>query len=292
VSIRNIAFLVFLLLVLGTADAWACRCFGPGTAQGRLEKASMVVRANFLRIEKLPLSPEQDRNPWAIRKKAIMRVEGSFKGGLKIGEEIAIGQTHGSDCRFSIEPQFVGESVLMYLDGPEEGFPGLTQPTHCNGSDLVRNAVVDIRYIERAETLRGRTMISGVVRDWSRPGGAAEVAVLIKGRGKLIRLRTDAEGYYEALDLRPGSYRVHILPPDGRTIKFATVAHGKTPSFRGGVQPDPTGVQVILQSAHVAQVDFQLGESVALGRVTVRRDLHDSRSHTEAGSALSMNDEE
>jgi hypothetical protein len=125
-------------------------------------------------------------------------------------------------------------------------------------------------------------MISGVVRDWSRPGGTADVAVLIKGRGKIIRLKTDTEGYYEALDLRPGSYRVHIQPPDGRTIKFATVAHGKTPSILGGVQPVTTGVQVILQSAHIARADFQLGESVALGRAAVGRDLHDSRSHIES----------
>jgi hypothetical protein len=127
----------------------------------------------------------------------------------------------------------------------------------CGRGGNVKRSIVDLRYLERAEELRGRTMISGVVHDPNNDA-AANVAVTIVGGGKIIRLKTDAVGYYEAIDLPPGEYRVSVRPVGKRAVSNVFVAPGKDSSFGTYVQPVGSGASVTVAPERVAQVDFHL----------------------------------
>jgi hypothetical protein len=148
-------------------------------------------------------------------KQSTLRVEKVYKGKLKVGQELPFMQGGGADCIWTFSEEGIGTEYLLFLFGDK----GIWAVSVCSRSNTVEGAAADIRYLENIATLRRKTRIYGTLEQefnspveiggpiyWDKP--LAGKTVRITGMGRDLRVKTDAEGFYEVYGLPPGRYRI------------------------------------------------------------------------------------
>jgi hypothetical protein len=152
-------------LLFGVSTSLACLCAPVFWIGDHYEAAGTVVIAEFKRTERERMStrPERDAD-WAT-----MRVERSYKGGLKVGDEIRIYQGTRDSCSVQLNPK-IRERYLLFLteyDSENLGSPRsdghkayLTSP--CAPSGSLKEAGRDVRLVEDFAAAR-RTLRIGDV---------------------------------------------------------------------------------------------------------------------------------
>ena len=207
--------LLLLTLFLVLPDvANACGCRPKMTAiADEVETSDLVVIARVTALIKGP-----NRFPISDISHSTAVIEKVFKGDVKAGEEIRLGQGDATlDCSWDFFPDSIGEQFLLYLDRPEKPSEPFWVST-CRRSTGVEYAQDDLLYLENIDKLRGRTRVSGVVeRDSGDDENLAGQQVRITGKNKSYIATTDKDGVYEIYDLPPGRYTIEpILQPGWR----------------------------------------------------------------------------
>lgn len=205
---RHVFFisLAFLVTLLSAGTAAACMCTEPGTTV----KAEFLASRNVARMRFLSF----DRNePVGGKPGPIMRVkmtvEKVYKGKLRAGEEIVFSHQGDGVCSWGFFEEEVGNSFVFYLGGrPAGGKEWLVRV--CSRSTTMREAGADLAYLDKWESVRGKSRIYGTVFliRGSTPYGYPGRRVRISGMGRDVTLTTDKNGVFEVYGLPPGNYRI------------------------------------------------------------------------------------
>lgn len=218
--------LLLLTLFLFLPDvANACGCRPKMTAVlDEFETSDLVVIARVTALIKGP-----NRFPTSDISHSTAVIEKVFKGDIKAGDEIRLGQGDPIlDCSWDFFPSSVGDKFLFYLDRPEKPSEPFWVST-CRRSSGVEYAKDDLLYLENIDKVRGRTRVSGVVeRDDEDDENLAGHQVRITGRNKSYIATTDKDGVYEIYDLPPGRYTIEPLLQSGWRIDHWLITREET----------------------------------------------------------------
>jgi hypothetical protein len=226
-------FAVLMLIYASAQTASACSCLRSGTVDEEFNRTPNIVILKLKSVEKFAES-EQNYAVGGIRQSKLT-VEKVFKGNLKVGQEMTFAQGGGGDCIWTFDEGAVGQEYLFYLgekpvaDKNPDGIIASTSSDNrtikqevwiagtCSRSGSAAMRSGDIKYLENAAKLRGKTRLSGALMQ-SFPSPTEEPAarlkflagykVTIRGNGKAVELKTDENGLYEIYDLPAGKYTV------------------------------------------------------------------------------------
>lgn len=211
---RTVIILAAAFAVLIAADTvTACSCMSPSLETAVDESANIVVLK--LRAAEKYSEGEQGYGVDGI-KQSRLSVEKVFKGKLKIGQELFFSQGGGADCIWTFSELRIGTEYLFFLEKkPDKN--NLWSGYICSRSNSLKGAAADLKYLENLSDARGKTRLSGMIARQDKPAVEGETGsynvlagatVVIRGRGKNIKLKTDADGVYEIYNLPAGKYTV------------------------------------------------------------------------------------
>ncbi|MBM3783032.1 MAG: hypothetical protein FJW30_01665 [Acidobacteria bacterium] len=241
-----------VLFGLAGVSAWACSCSGWPSAHEAWRNSKKVFTGEVIKTDPAKISDSDgDTTAW-------LRVVEPFKG-TKAGEIYEIGQG-GTSCDWNTR---AGQKVLFYLIETEEG--GLRMP-RCHRSTEVSDATDDLAFLRALPHSASRTRISGLVFRSRRTTGGPEprmngIQISIEGEGLLRSATTNGEGFFELLDLPPGTYRVSAAAPKGWRIEFRYVM-GSSIQRQATSGTDPA---VGLGAKTGVSVNFTLVEDTSIG---------------------------
>lgn len=161
---------------------------------------------------------------WSLRR--------SFKGRLKVRDEIVFGQGGGADCIWTFDEESIGRQYLYYLTRPEKFSEsdrrflplkdhGIWFAFGCGRSTGLARATDDLLYLENISKRRGRTRISGTIGGgFYYPDLDVEgKKIKIIGAKKPTKQRQTKMEYSRSIICRPGSILLNPkCPPGGRLI--------------------------------------------------------------------------
>jgi len=197
---------------------------------------------------------------------AKLVVDQTYKGKLRVGEQLRFVQGTFGDCVRGFSTEEIGQKYLLYLDKPSKD--STYEASTCNGSNRLSSAFDDLAYLDRMSEVVGKTRLSGYFTT-ARDEKPDVEGLLIKVTGKKsYSLRTDKNGFFEVYDLPPGDYIIEPQIPNlwkidmkymfgidehnlRKTIPFATFKYTESvkakrhTSARIRIQPDISAVPPI-----------------------------------------------
>jgi hypothetical protein len=252
------AFLfTFFLLFASAGIASACSCFPTDPLDKEFADAKNVVIMKLTAVTKAD-GAEKYRSIGNI-KQSTLTVQKVFKGKLKVGQELPFEQGGGADCIWTFSEEAIGREYLLFL-GPDRGIWAVSV---CGRSSSVKWAAADIRYLENIATLRRKTRLYGTLeQEFKSPvenGGGdfrheplKDKTVRVTGMGRDMRVKTDAEGFYEVYGLPPGRYRVE--PEKVKGFRLENEDDERT---------DAISVELFSQSHTEANFDFEIDNAIS-----------------------------
>lgn len=211
-----IIFTIFISLAAGVQTASACMCARPDPVDAEFERFAVVGVFKLVSVDDGPEPTGDDVN---LTQRAVakikFRIEKVYKGTLRAGTTVALEQLRLTGCDHSFFAEQTGTSFLFYLDTDPSAGPKW-RVFGCSRSGDVKGAAADLLYLEKMAQVRGKTRLSGIVKQAFVIGGGAnprtdllaDSPVIITGKGKTVQLKTDKNGVYEIYGLAPGRYRV------------------------------------------------------------------------------------
>ena len=246
---RFVLLLPVLVTLVGVAQSvQACVCAGgDNSTLGKFESARFVVVNKIISVHKEPAvqsvssGAETTHTPIMTIVSVKMIVEKVYKGDLKVGDEMIFGQG-GSDCLVDFREDEVGTKFLLYLE-PRKRQSKLWYANSCDRAEplpnystrYIEDAAHDLLYLEKMNTMRGKTRLSGTLisYQWSIADGSvfkkeAGRKVQVVGNGKTYEALTDNEGVYEIYDLPVGTYAISPEVAQGWEIDKNSVFGGRS----------------------------------------------------------------
>jgi hypothetical protein len=209
---------VALTLLLLTKVATACVLVPRPTVLEAYEQADVVVivRAVSQELSDKPLLFSNSRVV-----STTMEIEKVFKGNLRAGDKITLGQGNSPGCTWDFYEEDIGKEYLFYLRSPTKGSKlwfelGFTR------SNLLEYVADDLLYLNNVDARRGKTRVSGTIDDESDLEIAGRT-IWLMGKDKVYETTTDKNGVYEFYDLPPGRYVLEPELPFGWKIDSETV---------------------------------------------------------------------
>ena len=219
----SIVLPVLIAILVLPVLASACMCPAPLALDKEFERSATVgvfkITSTFERQERADDAemPGEGIEPqYATVRQVLFSVEKVFKGTLRPGDEVRLVQIGPTMCDRYFDESMEGTEYLLYLPSDpskdkEWKILGLHALERCNGG---RGGPA----VSRKNGAGARkTRLSGTVIQTFWPAAEGEVyrqeiladsRVVITGKGKTVRLKTDKNGVYEIYDLAPGRYRV------------------------------------------------------------------------------------
>jgi hypothetical protein len=226
----------FLFLVLGCANLYACSCKPTPSLLEAFETSELVVMAKLVEVNAFESGPSTGGGP--IRPNARMIIDKSYKGQMKVGEDLNF-RFGGSNCDYFFDQKLVGSQYLIYLSKADKVDPLTPEPayrlSYCGRSSIFSRAVADLAYLENIEKYRGRTRVSGMLvvpkADSSTTGdpkvkypSVGDVVISFISRvGKIYTTTSHANGMFELYDLPPGEYEFRVKIPAGWRLNGRSV---------------------------------------------------------------------
>jgi hypothetical protein len=254
--------LVLLLLIL-SARSWACVCSANWLSVKQAWKEAPAVFLGTVALAD-PDDPDEDGGQLMFQEQTVrIHVDEAFKGVFP-GQTIELHQD-ANDCSAKFR---TGQRAVFYM------YPGVTRgswsvPPCTRTLGSAEPAGDDLLFLRGLPKSALGTRLSGAielyedspVQAFKRVAGVPNVRVSISGPlGVTREVVTNINGVYELYDLRPGTYSVSIVVPNGLRIKFPVVT-GSAP-VRG------SDASVELDRDGGASVDFVLQADTQLsGRV-------------------------
>jgi len=204
-------FLAFMLLLASAGIASACSCLPSVRVDEEFARSKIVGVFKLAAVEKDEADPEK---PFSGAARLKFTTEKVFKGDIKAGDILPVAQAVLGDCGKYFDEREIGREYLFYASYFKGGMWSISG---CDRSAELRMAAADLLYLENMARVRGKTRISGTVTqvfgiaaegDEERTEFLANSPVVLRGNGKVIRLRTDKNGVYEVYGLAPGKYTI------------------------------------------------------------------------------------
>lgn len=205
-------------------EAHGCTCMVPRTADRDFNQAAFVA---ILKVEGSGRTYKPEKKLMHYKPgQSLLSVKKVYKGNLKIGEKLVFRHVQSSMCGWSFSKEQIGSEFLMYLDSAGDPIrkpvkPAIWSGSICSGSGLLDFKRGDTAFLDKFESVSGKTRISGTIYKESEkyaelfPGHK----ITIEGEGKKIELTTDKNGVYEVYDLPPGKYTVTAAVVDGYAVR-------------------------------------------------------------------------
>lgn len=217
-SIRQILICGFSLVILaaGAGVARACMCGPSPTVDKEYDRHEIVAIFKVVSTsERQERTADEEQPRYPTVKQIKFSVEKVFKGALKPGEEVILRQA-AFGCVKNFDEASEGKDLLVYLTSdPNKDAKWFISP--CSRSTDLEWAAADLLYLEKLSKVLGKTRLSGTIKRYYGAGAEGETTrwetmahspLLITGKGKTVRLKTDEHGAYEVYDLAPGKYRI------------------------------------------------------------------------------------
>jgi hypothetical protein len=220
--ILKIAFAAVAIL-LQTSSGFACTCAPKRSALDEYEASPVVVIARVASVDRAA-KQDPNRGDYGIRSSRLV-VERVYKGDVRVGDEILMGQGDGANCQMRFSEENIGLRALYYLGVPREGTP--LYVTFCGRSTSVARATEDLLYLDRMDQVRGKTRVSGRYAGgfYGKQINVAGTKIYIVGEAKTYETITDDDGVFEIYDLPPGNYRLEPELEPGSNLDFAWIRY-------------------------------------------------------------------
>lgn len=175
-----------------------------------------------LTLESVELLNEKSEGGGNIRHSKF-KVDKTFKGNLKIGDEL-IFKNNYSSCGWSFSEDLVSTKYLFYL-GEKPDKENIWTVSPCSRSGSIKDTAADLLYLKNLEKVLDKTRLSGSVEQFisemTAQGKIEKLNYLsgrkirLAGNGKNTELKTDENGVYEIYDLLPGKYKINLEKING-----------------------------------------------------------------------------
>jgi hypothetical protein len=230
------------------------------------DDADMVLIVRVASVEKLVERDDKDAGRPADRVSSTGAfVEKVFKGDVKAGDVVTLGQGGPGECIWAFEERMIGRRYLLYL-GSREKSPKVWRVSVCSRSTSLDNAMDDLLYLNKLDEVRGKTRISGTVAfAGETKTGIGGRVVRIAGAKKVHEVKTDEKGFYEIYDLPAGAYRFEIETPAGWKAEPYDEPRSYTSNFDGrGEDKSPKKFYIFLkEKKHVSfDLRFEIDKTV------------------------------
>lgn len=248
--------IVCAVLLFGARAAKACECMPvKETVFDAYDAADIVVMARVASVEKAgKAAPYQVDGISSTR--AV--VEAAFKGSIKVGDELTLGQGDAGECVWAFNEQMIGRRYLFYLSS-REASPKIWRVSVCGRSTSVHHALDDLRYLNRLDEVRGKTRISGrVAFVGGKELGVGGRVIRIARANKVHEVKTDEKGFYEIYDLPAGGYQFEIETPAGWKAESDLEPRSYTTNFDGrGEDESPKKFYLFLEDKKHISFDLR-----------------------------------
>ncbi len=215
----KVLLLCFALILLTNAVAFGCWCRDAGPVLDRFESSNSVIVGRLVSVS---------------GNEAKLVVDQTYKGKLRVGDQLRFVQGTFADCVRGFGSGEIGQKYLLYLDKPSK--ESTYEASTCNGSNRLSSAFDDLAYLDRMSEVAGKTRLSGYFTT-ARDDKPDVEGLLIKITGKKsYSLRTDKNGFFEVYDIPPGDYIVEPqIPPRWRVDRkyMFGVADEDSTKFKG-----------------------------------------------------------
>ena len=239
-------------VLLQTAIGFACTCAPKRPVLDEYEASPVVVIARVASVEKAA-KPNNNGGDYGVRSSRLV-VEKVYKGDVRAGDEILLGQGNGANCQMRFSEENIGLRALFYLGVPHEGTP--LNVTFCGRSTSVARATEDLLYLDKLDQVRGKTRVSGRYEGgfYGKQINVAGRKIRIVSEAETYETITDDDGVFEIYDLPPGNYRLEPELEPGLLLDFAWIHHSS-----GGInrdQPSETSVAFTLKPQRHMSMDL------------------------------------
>ncbi len=217
---KRIVFALFFvtLFFLSQQTSFACSCGSRPTVLDEHKSSEVIIIAKAVSVEKA--DKEKGEYFQEDIKSTKWVVEKVYKGNVKAGDEISIGQGDGSNCYMIFKEKVVGNQFVFYIDARsidsgENGRP-VYYVSFCGKSGSLEYAANDLLFLDNLDKLRGKTRISGEINcfDKSCPS-PANIEITFTLENKTFSTKTDKKGFYQIYDLPAGTYLIEAKLPRG-----------------------------------------------------------------------------
>lgn len=243
-----LCLLFISIFFLSLQNVSACSCGQKPTVLDSFESADLVVTAKIVSVKKSKeiIVNTDDSN---VIESSKLVVEKVYKGDIKVGKEIILGQGSGSDCIFVFKENWIGDKMLLYLGKPTKGHPYFSQDedkniepmyyvSFCGRSNGLEAATDDLLYLDNLDKVRGKTRVSGKLDVWFSEGpNFSNIEVKIIGKNKTYTTKTDKNGVYEIYDLPAGQYLIEPQVSKGWKISEYMLQHTASYPYPYGEKP-------------------------------------------------------
>lgn len=214
-KIISIICIVFFAVLFFIDEVKACSCGIGKPLNVVFEKTNNIL---VLRLESI--DTVNDKLGTYSHQNVNFVVQKIFKGDSKVGDIVTFRQNERttSSCNWTIDKKLIGEDYLFYLNTIKPKKTPL-RLWMCSRTKLVKNARLDLLYLEKEKKVRSKTRLSGSItqtissiKGWQfyQYKNLADRKLRIVGNGIDIELKTDKFGVFEKYDLLPGKYKVYV----------------------------------------------------------------------------------
>lgn len=256
------SFSIFTIL-FNIQPVIACSCAEKPTVLESYESANIIVETKLVSVEKF--GAEKDRYERREIKSIKMVVDKVYKGNVKVGDKLIIGQGDGVSCAMTFDEKEIGKKMLFYLNESLDNYQNhrfddkadaknLSYVSFCGRSNYIEGATDDLLFLKKLDKVLGKTRISGTIYGWKDELNTSEIDVKIIGKDKTFQVKTDKNGVYEIYDLPVGKYTIEPQIPKG--WKIADFDLSRSPSAFLIIKKTKYNVSVSLSEQSHVGIDF------------------------------------
>ncbi len=200
----NLFLLCVTLILSASVTSFGCWCRYPGTVLKQFENSKSVIVGRLASVSET---------------EAKLVVDKVYKGKLHVGEQLKFDQGTFGNCLRGFSSEEIGQQYLFYLNQPPNA--KVYAASICNRSNKIARAFADMAYLNKIDSVAGKTRVYGYFRtdETITPNVEGLVITITRLKTKnAYSVTTDKNGFFEFYDLPPGEYKLEPMVPAGWRI--------------------------------------------------------------------------